>query len=282
MSFFTVTQVRKKLSCSAQSVRRYIQNGKLDGYQDEGGRWLATEESVLNFIKGNSKPQVATVMTQPVAHRSNNVAPVVSFQGANSVNSLTGIKQFRSIWNEYWANHYLAEDDVYYCQDQRTRPSRSELHEFIITKLIHLDNVSKYRLSVFSPDLQETECSDEGLGSWLLWQLPDEYEMLRKVDFYDAYYNYRQRLNRWERLSFSAYWVLFFNNEFVIRTQPEVYNSALNDSVAGADNSIDSDIKRETIAAMVDGLERMAEAIKSYRQPPVPPTVDLVKLVKDG
>ena len=34
--------------------------------------------------------------------------------------------------------------------------------------------------------------------------------------------------------------------------------------------------------AMVDGFERMAEAIKSYRQPPVPPTVDLVKLVKDG
>ena len=52
---------------------------------------LATEESVLNFIKGNSKPQVATVTTQPVAHRSNNVAPVVSLQGVNSVNSLTGI-----------------------------------------------------------------------------------------------------------------------------------------------------------------------------------------------
>ena len=68
MSFLTVTQVRKKLSCSAQSVRRYLQNGKLDGYQDEGGRWLATEESVLNFIKGNSNPQVATVTTQPVAH----------------------------------------------------------------------------------------------------------------------------------------------------------------------------------------------------------------------
>ena len=46
----TVGQAKKILGCSAQSIRRFIKDGLLEGSKTETGRWIVSENSVSELV----------------------------------------------------------------------------------------------------------------------------------------------------------------------------------------------------------------------------------------
>jgi len=80
-----VGAARKRLGCSAQSVRRWISEGELVGEKNETGRWMISPESIDSFLarrksqhgRGQHAISVAPVeadkvvkMPPPVSHRA--------------------------------------------------------------------------------------------------------------------------------------------------------------------------------------------------------------------
>lgn len=66
----SVGAARKRLGCSAQSVRRFISEGVLVGQKTDSGRWMVSEDSLSALIASRNlqhhKPEQATLNATPV------------------------------------------------------------------------------------------------------------------------------------------------------------------------------------------------------------------------
>jgi hypothetical protein len=47
--FLTVSQVKKRLGCSTSTVTRWLNKGKIKGFQQKNGYWLIAEDSIVNL-----------------------------------------------------------------------------------------------------------------------------------------------------------------------------------------------------------------------------------------
>ena len=70
MSLVSVSVARKRLNCSAQSVRRFISEGVLLGHKTDSGRWMVSEDSLSALAASRNlqhhKPKQAIPNATPV------------------------------------------------------------------------------------------------------------------------------------------------------------------------------------------------------------------------
>ena len=159
----TVGQARKVLACSAQSVRRFIKEGLLEGSKTETGRWLVSEDSISQLV--NQKKTQHT-SKNAIPNATNVATPTANLQDKLTVNQSNrprsigistlqkSISEFRQLFNEDY--HDILEFDC------------SDFYGVVVNNINKIDKVDDFTLSVYCPS--DSNSQKTKIKRYRLWQ----------------------------------------------------------------------------------------------------------------
>ena len=247
METISTTEARKRLSCTSQTIRNLIKGGKLEAVQLENGRFLINLESLQAYQQNNGKK---ALVAKEAKQRPNNLP--ISRPIGSSNSGL--VQQFRALFAEWIIEYGCGE------REHTSRPEPSLLHQFIVEHLSRLDAVERYRLDIFSPNLSPLD-SDPVIGSYSLWQLPEQYsDFVDSIDTFFRYYDYRNRSGRESSWPVHLYFILFVGDQFVVRTGDQYCSQEYNTSIRSADSTIDQEIQAEKAEA----IRKAGQEVKDF------------------
>ena len=214
----TVGQARKVLACSAQSVRRFIKEGLLEGSKTETGRWLVSEDSISQLVNQKKTQQTsknATSSATNVATPTANLQDKLTVNQSNRPRSIgistlqKSISEFRQLFNEDY--HDILEFDC------------SDFYGVVVNNINKIDKVDDFTLGVYCPS-----DSNSQIAEYVIWQLPQYYsDFVNQLPVFNSYYEYRSRFAaHYSYVSLPLYLAVFFQGQFVIRSATMDFNTS--------------------------------------------------------
>ena len=213
----TVGQARKVLACSAQSVRRFIKEGLLEGSKTETGRWLVSEDSISQLVN-QKKTQRSS--KNAISNATNVATPTANLQGKLTVNQPNrprsigvstlqkSISDFRELFNENY--HDILECDC------------SEFYGVVVNNINKIDKVDDFTLGVYCPSDSSSQ-----IAEYVIWQLPQYYsDFVNQLPIFNSYYEYRSRFpTHFNHVCLPLYLAVFFQGQFVIKSATMDFNT---------------------------------------------------------
>ena len=214
----TVGQARKVLACSAQSVRRFIKEGLLEGSKTETGRWLVSEDSISQLV--NQKKTQHT-SKNAISNATNVATPTANLQDKLTVNQSNrprsigistlqkSISEFRQLFNEDY--HDILESDC------------SDFYGVVVNNINKIDKVDDFTLGVYCPSDSSSQ-----IAEYVIWQLPQCYsDFLNELPVFNSYYEYRSKFaTHYSYVCLPLYLAVFFQGQFVIRSATMDFNTS--------------------------------------------------------
>ena len=143
---------RKRLGCSAQSVRRWISEGELVGEKSETGRWVISPESIDSFLaRRKSQHNAKSNATQQATNVASNSVPNAVNRQLNTA-LRTDIPKLKALLKPYYDEN---SDHPWATAQQIVKTFHQNTFDFVRPEKFKINLVTDWSCYIHSIFMQE-------------------------------------------------------------------------------------------------------------------------------